>query len=179
MVRGEKPRRWIQQTDFGNDEAVGYLADRLARLGVEEALAEAGAQAGAEVVIGDGARTPSCSDLGIRRSRRAPQHGFGPRGDRPRRLTAVTGKRARILLRPRRVVVKVGSSSLTTAGGAIDGERIAALAEVLAARVRAGGQVGAGLVGRDRGRAQRRSACPAARATWPPSRRRRASGRGC
>jgi GTPase len=53
IIRGEKPRRWIQQTDFGNDEAVGYLADRLARLGIEEALARAGAQPGAEVLIGD------------------------------------------------------------------------------------------------------------------------------
>ena len=53
FVRGKKPRRWIQQTDFGNDEAVGYLADRLARLGVEQALAEAGARSGAEVMIGD------------------------------------------------------------------------------------------------------------------------------
>ena len=52
-VRGSRPRRWVQQTDFGNDEAIGYLADRLARLGVEEALATAGAQAGAEVLIGD------------------------------------------------------------------------------------------------------------------------------
>jgi GTP-binding protein len=32
---------------------VGYLADRLARLGVEDALFQAGAVAGAEVVIGD------------------------------------------------------------------------------------------------------------------------------
>ena len=54
VVLGEKPRRWVLQTDFGNAEAVGYLADRLARIGVEEALAEAGATAGAEVVIGDG-----------------------------------------------------------------------------------------------------------------------------
>jgi len=53
LIMGEKPRRWVQQTDFGNDEAVGYLADRLARLGVEEALAEAGAEPGAEVLIGD------------------------------------------------------------------------------------------------------------------------------
>jgi GTP-binding protein len=52
LIRGEKPRRWILQTDFSNDEAVGYLADRLARLGIEEALAEAGAEAGAEVLIG-------------------------------------------------------------------------------------------------------------------------------
>jgi GTP-binding protein len=54
VVLGEKPRRWVQQTDFGNAEAVGYLADRLARIGIEEALAEAGAAAGAQVVIGDG-----------------------------------------------------------------------------------------------------------------------------
>ncbi len=52
-VRGDKPERWVRQTDFSNDEAVGYLADRLARLGVEDALLEAGAVAGAEVVIGD------------------------------------------------------------------------------------------------------------------------------
>ena len=51
-VRGAKPERWVRQTDFSNDEAVGYLADRLARLGVEDALLNAGATAGAEVVIG-------------------------------------------------------------------------------------------------------------------------------
>ncbi len=53
LIRGEKPKRWVQQTDFSNDEAIGYLADRLARLGVEEALAEAGAEPGAEVLIGE------------------------------------------------------------------------------------------------------------------------------
>ena len=52
VVRGEKPERWVRQTDFANDEAVGYLADRLARLGVEEALAEAGAVPGDMVTIG-------------------------------------------------------------------------------------------------------------------------------
>ncbi|GAA2306955.1 GTPase ObgE [Nonomuraea roseoviolacea subsp. roseoviolacea] len=52
QVTGEKPERWIRQTDFSNDEAVGYLADRLERLGVEEQLVKAGATAGAEVVIG-------------------------------------------------------------------------------------------------------------------------------
>ncbi|RBQ13860.1 GTPase ObgE [Spongiactinospora rosea] len=52
QVTGEKPERWIRQTDFNNDEAVGYLADRLERLGVEEALRDAGATEGAEVVIG-------------------------------------------------------------------------------------------------------------------------------
>src|SRR6201994_1238326 len=29
FVRGEKPRRWVLQTDFSNDEAVGFLSDRL------------------------------------------------------------------------------------------------------------------------------------------------------
>ncbi|WP_395111043.1 GTPase ObgE [Actinomadura sp. SCN-SB] len=52
LVTGEKPVRWLRQTDFSNEEAVGYLADRLARLGVEDALAEAGATAGATVMIG-------------------------------------------------------------------------------------------------------------------------------
>jgi len=54
QVRGVKPERWVRQTDFTNEEAIGYLADRLARLGVEEKLFSAGAVAGAEVVIGDG-----------------------------------------------------------------------------------------------------------------------------
>ncbi|HEX3749911.1 MAG TPA: GTPase ObgE [Streptosporangiaceae bacterium] len=53
LVRGEKTRRWVLQTDFSNDEAVGFLADRLAKLGIEEALANAGAVPGDEVYIGD------------------------------------------------------------------------------------------------------------------------------
>ncbi len=52
LITGDKPRRWLRQTDFSNDEAVGYLADRLARLGVEGSLAEAGAEPGATVLIG-------------------------------------------------------------------------------------------------------------------------------
>jgi GTPase len=51
-VRGEKPERWVHQTDFNNDEAVGYLADRLNRLGVEEELMKAGAREGDGVAIG-------------------------------------------------------------------------------------------------------------------------------
>ncbi len=53
-VLGEKPERWVQQTDFNNEEAVGFLADRLAKLGIDEALFAAGAQPGAPVVIGEG-----------------------------------------------------------------------------------------------------------------------------
>ena len=52
VVRGEKPERWVRQTDFANDEAVGYLSDRLARLGVEDALRQAGAEPGDEIVVG-------------------------------------------------------------------------------------------------------------------------------
>ncbi|MFV2102661.1 GTPase ObgE [Micromonospora sp. LOL_024] len=51
-VRGVRPERWVRQTNFDNDEAVGYLADRLARLGVEDQLAKAGAQPGDLVRIG-------------------------------------------------------------------------------------------------------------------------------
>jgi len=52
VVRGEKPERWVRQTNFENEEAVGYLADRLKRLGVEEQLTRLGAQPGAAVTIG-------------------------------------------------------------------------------------------------------------------------------
>jgi GTP-binding protein len=52
-VRGVKPERWVRQTDFSNDEAVGFLADRLNRLGVEERLLELGAVEGDTVLIGD------------------------------------------------------------------------------------------------------------------------------
>ena len=53
LVLGERPQRWVRQTDFANDEAVGYLADRLARLGVEGELARLGARPGAAVTIGE------------------------------------------------------------------------------------------------------------------------------
>ncbi|HET6698390.1 MAG TPA: GTPase ObgE [Nocardioidaceae bacterium] len=52
-VRGEKPERWVRQTDFSNDEAVGFLADRLNRLGVEDRLLELGAEEGDTVLIGE------------------------------------------------------------------------------------------------------------------------------
>ncbi|ODR13524.1 GTPase ObgE, partial [Mycolicibacterium porcinum] len=53
IVRGTRPERWIAQTNFDNDEAVGYLGDRLARLGVEDALWKKGAKPGCAVTIGD------------------------------------------------------------------------------------------------------------------------------
>jgi GTPase len=80
LIRGEKPRRWILQTDFSNDEAVGYLADRLARLGVEDALAEAGALPGAEVLIGEEDNAVVFDwDPNV-----PTGAGFGPRGTDPR-----------------------------------------------------------------------------------------------
>jgi GTPase len=51
-VMGAKPERWVQQTDFTNEEAIGFLADRLAKLGVEDGLFKAGAVGGSTVIIG-------------------------------------------------------------------------------------------------------------------------------
>jgi GTP-binding protein len=53
VVHGARPERWIGQTDFDNDEAVGYLGDRLARLGVEDELLRLGARRGCAVTIGE------------------------------------------------------------------------------------------------------------------------------
>ncbi|ASU80871.1 GTPase ObgE [Actinopolyspora erythraea] len=52
VVRGDKPERWVKQTSFDNEEAVDFLSDRLAKLGVEEELARQGAQPGSQVTIG-------------------------------------------------------------------------------------------------------------------------------
>ncbi len=51
-VRGTKPERWVRQTDFSNDEAVGFLADRFNRLGIEDRLVKMGAVEGDTVLIG-------------------------------------------------------------------------------------------------------------------------------
>src|ERR1700723_2999697 len=45
LISGEQPTRWVRQTDFTNEEAIGYLADRLPPLGVEEGPPKAGAAA--------------------------------------------------------------------------------------------------------------------------------------
>ena len=52
-MKGTRPQRWVAQTNFDNDEAVGYLGDRLARLGVEDQLLKLGARPGCAVTIGD------------------------------------------------------------------------------------------------------------------------------
>ncbi|MCL2736410.1 MAG: GTPase ObgE [Propionibacteriaceae bacterium] len=51
-VRGDKPERWVRQTDFRNSEAVGYLADRLNKIGIEDELLALGAEPGDAVAIG-------------------------------------------------------------------------------------------------------------------------------
>lgn len=88
-VRGEKPERWVRQTDFNNDEAVGYLADRLNRLGVEEELMKAGARAGDGVAIGpeDNAVVFDWEPtmLALRRDARPPWRGPPPGGRASRR----------------------------------------------------------------------------------------------
>lgn len=53
-ILGAKPERWVQQTDFANEEAVGFLADRLAKIGIEDELFKVGAVPGSTVMIGPG-----------------------------------------------------------------------------------------------------------------------------
>ena len=72
-VRGVKPERWVMQTNFDNDEAVGYLADRLAKLGVEDELRRKGATKCASVVV------PVWSNsIGIRPSPLVPKCSTAP-----------------------------------------------------------------------------------------------------
>ena len=75
-VRGVKPERWVMQTNFDNDEAVGYLADRLAKLGVEDELRRKGAHPGDEVRIGRGAVWSN--SIGIRPSPLVPKCSTAP-----------------------------------------------------------------------------------------------------
>ncbi|MHB8450012.1 MAG: GTPase ObgE [Mycobacteriales bacterium] len=91
LVRGERVERWVRQTDFTNDEAVGYLADRLARVGVEEQLARLGVAPGDAVTIGEvtfdwqPSSWPTDDEAGP-----LP----GPRGSDPRLSTRVRPTRA-------------------------------------------------------------------------------------
>ncbi len=99
VVHGERPERWVRQTNFDNAEAVGYLADRLARLGVEDALASAGARAGAAVTIGgvtfDWEPATPAGAAAVRLSGR----GTDPRLDSDDRVSATERKAARRIRR--------------------------------------------------------------------------------
>jgi GTP-binding protein len=94
VVHGVRPERWVNQTNFDNDEAVGYLGDRLARLGVEDELLRLGATPGCEVTIGDVSfewepQTPAGVDV-------TPSgRGTDARLDRPERASAAERKAAR------------------------------------------------------------------------------------
>lgn len=53
-VNGEKVMEWIYQTDFNNNEAVGYLGDRLKVSGIEDELRKMGATSQDTIEFGDG-----------------------------------------------------------------------------------------------------------------------------
>ena len=52
-IIGTKPERWVAQTHFGNTEAVGYLAERPQKIGIEDELVRKGAKRGSTVIIGE------------------------------------------------------------------------------------------------------------------------------
>lgn len=52
-VKGRKIERAVRMTDFENEEAIDYLRRRLAKMGVDNELKKAGAQAGDDVAIGE------------------------------------------------------------------------------------------------------------------------------
>ncbi|MGZ4509530.1 MAG: GTPase ObgE [Blastococcus sp.] len=102
VVRGVRPERWVRQTDFTNDEAVGFLADRLNRLGVEEQLAKAGAREGDAVTIGevtfDWVPTLPAGTLTVEESAGLGGRGTDSRIDAPHRIRAeerLAAKKAR------------------------------------------------------------------------------------
>ncbi|WP_131769834.1 GTPase ObgE [Candidatus Protofrankia californiensis] len=107
IVTGAKPLRWVRQTDFSNDEAIGFLADRLARLGVETELARLGAESGAAVTIGEitfdwephlnrrGSRTSNDLDGEVA----AAESSLGPRGSDDRLVASMRLTRAQRLAR--------------------------------------------------------------------------------
>ena len=102
VVRGVRPERWVRQTDFTNDEAVGFLADRLNRLGVEEALAKAGARPGDAVTVGgvtfDWVPTLPAGTLTVEESAGLGGRGTDARIDAPHRVRAeerLAAKKAR------------------------------------------------------------------------------------
>ncbi|NIH84724.1 GTPase ObgE [Amycolatopsis granulosa] len=97
IVRGARPERWIRQTDFGNDEAVGYLADRLNRLGVEDALAKRGAEPGCPVTIGDITFEWEPSTPGV--AAHLTGRGTDPRLEKNNRVSAAERKEARRIRR--------------------------------------------------------------------------------
>ncbi|MBV9090632.1 MAG: GTPase ObgE [Mycobacteriaceae bacterium] len=94
IVHGIRPERWVRQTNFDNDEAVGYLGDRLARLGVEDELLRLGARPGCAVTIGEMTfdwepQTPAGVDVAL------SGRGTDARLERTQRMSASERKAAR------------------------------------------------------------------------------------
>jgi GTP-binding protein len=114
VVRGVRPERWVRQTDFTNDEAVGFLADRLNRLGVEEELAKAGAREGDAVTIGevtfDWVPTLPAGTLTAEESAGLGGRGTDSRIDAPHRVRAEERLAAK---RERRVPYELSESGWT------------------------------------------------------------------
>ncbi len=52
-IVGPKPERWVAQTDFSNQDAVGFLGERLQKIGIEDELYKKGAKRGSTVIIGE------------------------------------------------------------------------------------------------------------------------------
>ena len=95
-VRGERVERWVKQTNFDNDEAVGYLADRLARIGVEDELRKQGAEPGAEVSIGDWTFDwEPAEEAAYQATRRGEDVRFAPGSARVSADERLAGKKAR------------------------------------------------------------------------------------
>jgi GTP-binding protein len=102
LVSGVRPERWVRQTDFTNDEAVGFLADRLNRLGVEQQLEKAGARPGDAVTIGgvtfDWVPSLPAGTLTVEESAGLGGRGTDSRVDAPHRVRAeerLAAKKAR------------------------------------------------------------------------------------
>src|SRR5215203_2132643 len=114
IVRGVRPERWVRQTDFTNDEAVGFLADRLNRLGVEDELAKAGAVEGDAVTIGgvtfDFVPTLPAGTLTVEESAGLGGRGTDARIDAPHRVRAEERLAAK---KARRVPYELGEETWT------------------------------------------------------------------
>ena len=52
-IVGPKPERLVAQTDFSNQDAVGFLGERLQKIGIEDELYKKGANRGSTVIIGE------------------------------------------------------------------------------------------------------------------------------
>lgn len=109
VVRGARPERWVRQTTFDNDEAVGYLADRLARLGVEQALEKQGAEPGCAVRIGE--RVFDWKPTIATEDEYVPGHrGTDRRLDEPRTRANATERKAARIARRRRPPDEIDST---------------------------------------------------------------------